>query len=251
MIKIQLLSDLHLELMRPAYSWSIPNLESDIVVLAGDIGCGLAACDWILEQSEILGKDIVWVFGNHETYHHDFRLIDDAKNYTKDTRVFLLEKDILEYKGYRLLGATLWTDYLLYGPNCQKVSMQAANDCLNDHRLINLGKFKASDALIKHEDTMQWLRENLTGTKDIVVTHHMPTAYAVNPKYRDHITSTAFASDLDGFILERQPLAWMFGHGHSAVDLMIGKTKCISNPKGYVHEDVDFNSNLVIELDNI
>lgn len=44
-MKLQILSDLHLEMIDPPYSWSIPETIAEVVVFAGDIGVGVAAGD--------------------------------------------------------------------------------------------------------------------------------------------------------------------------------------------------------------
>ncbi len=40
-MKLQILSDLHLEMVTPPYSWRIPESVAEVVVLAGDIGVGV------------------------------------------------------------------------------------------------------------------------------------------------------------------------------------------------------------------
>src|SRR5216683_1446202 len=44
-MKLQILSDLHLEMVKP-YSWRIPETVAEVVVLAGDIGVGLSGVNW-------------------------------------------------------------------------------------------------------------------------------------------------------------------------------------------------------------
>jgi hypothetical protein len=45
-MKLQILSDLHLEMVKPPYSWRIPETAAEVVVLAGDIGVGLSGVNW-------------------------------------------------------------------------------------------------------------------------------------------------------------------------------------------------------------
>jgi hypothetical protein len=45
-MKLQILSDLHLEMVKPPYSWRIPETAAEDVVLAGDIGVGLSGVNW-------------------------------------------------------------------------------------------------------------------------------------------------------------------------------------------------------------
>lgn len=38
---------------------------------------------------------------------------------------------------------------------------------------------------------------------------------------------------MDDVIREKKPSAWLFGHTHESMDVMIGDTRCLSNPYGY------------------
>jgi len=78
-MKIQLLSDLHNEFLRSGridlnHKWSglIPEVETDIIVLAGDIDTGINGVEWAVKESERLAKNIVYVLGNHEFYGHEY-----------------------------------------------------------------------------------------------------------------------------------------------------------------------------------
>jgi hypothetical protein len=52
-MKLQILSDLHLEMVKPPYSWRIPETEAEVVVLAGDIGVGLSGVKWAIREAEL------------------------------------------------------------------------------------------------------------------------------------------------------------------------------------------------------
>ena len=64
-MKLQILSDLH----REGYNFDIPDIESDLVVLAGDIDKGTDGVRWAIDESERLNKPIIYIFGNHEFYN--------------------------------------------------------------------------------------------------------------------------------------------------------------------------------------
>jgi hypothetical protein len=42
--------------------------------------------------------------------------------------------------------------------------------------------------------------------------------------------------------------AWLFGHTHNFVDLMIGSTRIVANPRGYPSEKSEFRTGFVIEV---
>jgi Icc-related predicted phosphoesterase len=61
--------------------------------------------------------------------------------------------------------------------------------------------------------------------------------------------AAAYASDLEDFIIETKPDLWIHGHVHEPFDYVIGKTRIICNPHGYVQDPYNgFNSKLVIEV---
>jgi Icc-related predicted phosphoesterase len=72
--------------------------------------------------------------------------------------------------------------------------------------------------------------------KNIIITHHLPSYSCIDPKYRNSSLNQFFANDLDYLINELKPVAWIFGHSHSAVDIKIGETRCVSMPTGYPSE---------------
>ena len=65
-MKIHYLSDLHLEFGKMPKNYRVP-AGTDVVVLAGDIGVGLAGLHWALLAFDC---PVVYVAGNHEHYGH-------------------------------------------------------------------------------------------------------------------------------------------------------------------------------------
>jgi hypothetical protein len=55
----------------------------------------------------------------------------------------------------------------------------------------------------------------------------------------DTIMNGGYSSDLDEFIEERPHIKlWTHGHTHHVFDYMIGETRVVCNPRGYVgHEE--------------
>ena len=46
----------------------------------------------------------------------------------------------------------------------------------------------------------------------------------------------AYSSDLSEFILDRPQIKlWTHGHTHDPYDYMIGSTRIVCNPRGYIH----------------
>lgn len=60
----------------------------------------------------------------------------------------------------------------------------------------------------------------------------------------------AFATELGNYIADSRIDAWIYGHAHHSSDFLIGNTRLVSNPHGYVFagENVGFNPSAIIEL---
>ena len=125
-MKIQLLSDLHLE-SNPDFIPS-PAPAADVLVLAGDIGSYQAGSalantgdsDFGLARfSPLHGwpTPVLFVPGNHEYDGLDF---DEAHTRLRQTcerlGITWLEREVLQLGGVRFVGTTLWTDFDALGP---------------------------------------------------------------------------------------------------------------------------------------
>src|SRR5690606_11482113 len=112
-MKVLVVSDLHLE-------FSVPDLgpaarKADAVILAGDIHLGSQAMDWIVQQ---FGKrPVLYVPGNHEFYRgeHASVLRNLRAAAAKHGNIHILDQDSVVLGEVEFLGATLWTDFALYG----------------------------------------------------------------------------------------------------------------------------------------
>lgn len=123
-MKIQLLSDLHLE-ANPSFV-PVPAPEADLLVLAGDIGSYqtrrdgsvMNEPDWGLQRFSPLPQHagwptpVVFVPGNHE---YDALDVDEAhvdmRKACERLGIQWLERETLQMQGVRLIGTTLWSDY--------------------------------------------------------------------------------------------------------------------------------------------
>jgi hypothetical protein len=107
-MKIQIVSDIHLGLAPCA----LPNVGADLLILAGDIHRPVEALRWARE----LPIPIIYVPGNHEYYGSSLPATDRLlRELVQDSNVTLLDCAEKRIGDLRVLGATLWTDFLLYG----------------------------------------------------------------------------------------------------------------------------------------
>jgi len=248
-MKIQLLSDLHIEFE----SYGYPDVDSDVVVLAGDIHTKTHGVLWAIEN--ITDKPVIYVLGNHEYYGKTYpKLIDTAKELAKGSNVHVLENEVITLDGVNFLGCTLWTDFRLYGDpriagyHCQ----QAMNDYRKIKKLPGYSKIRSIDVAQIHHASKTWLAKELKarkGAKNIVLTHHGPSLKSVSAEFKNDLTTAAYVSNMESFIEEYEPWYWLHGHMHNSSDYFIGDCRVLCNPRGYsCEENTEFMPNLVFEV---
>ena len=73
-------------------------------------------------------------------------------------------------------------------------------------------------------------------TKFVIVGHHSPSFQSVSAEFKhDILMNGGYHSNLDNFISDNpQILLWLHGHTHSAHDYVIGNTRILCNPRGYI-----------------
>lgn len=242
-MKIQLLSDLHLEFGDYSYF----GCGADVVVLAGDIHTKQRGISWAVEN--IRDRPVIYVLGNHEFYGEFYpRLIETARSIVQGTSVHLLENDVVSIDGVNFVGCTLWTDFELFGDpritgyHCQQVM----TDYRRIRRLPHYSRMRAIDTAIIHKHSLRWLDGALTelrGGTNIVVSHHGPSVRSVPVDHRGDMTMAAYVSDLEEFVLGHAPSYWIHGHLHASAEYTIGDCTVLCNPKGYPSEEnVEFDS---------
>ena len=127
-MKLHILSDIHLEFA----PFEVPETDADVVVLSGDIGKGFQE----IELANRCGKPVVYVAGNHEYYGGAMPKLTEKMRDVAGPNVALLENDEVTIGGVRFLGATLWTDFRLFGEASIDHCMVVAGEQMNDFRLI-------------------------------------------------------------------------------------------------------------------
>lgn len=249
-------SDLHVD--ANAHSpWVLPRPrpDHDVVIIAGDICEGLArGVNWIAAQA-LNAKPVIYVAGNHEYYGFDF---DDERAAGKTAaaehpNIHVLDRDAIEVDGVLFLGATLWTDYGLFGEDAVAAAQLKAEHTMSDHRLIlrDGHRWRAVDALEEHLTSRRWLEARLENhaASSVVVTHTAPSLKSIAPRYQHELVTTGFASNLDDLIV-RGPKMWVHGHTHIGCDYRHGACRVVNNPRGYAAagEDAGFEQSLIFAL---
>ena len=211
---------------------------------------------------------VVLIMGNHEHYHGDYaRTADIIRGTFGDLHnVHFLDKEWRIINGVLFYGGTLWTDMNAEDP----ATLRQIAYMMNDYRgVINSTKtvqhrvptydennteswaFKERPATFTPEDSVEDHKAFLAGLDEVlalhpgmttvVVGHHAPSKASTHPRYKsEFITNGAYSTNLDDFILDRRQIKlWTHGHTHELYDYMIGSTRIVCNPRGYIgHESI-------------
>lgn len=246
-MKIQIMSDLHLECedLHPQET------NAKLIVLAGDIGKGIAGLAWA--RCKFPHQQIIYVPGNHEFYGKQrLDTLARMRIEARDLGIHLLDNDEVMIDGVRFLGSTMWTSFQLFGMERMKECMSEALVGLNDFRVIHEGSkghFSPSHSVQLHIESVVWLAEKLKTKVDggtVVVTHHLPSMRSVSERYKKEVLAACFASEVDHLVPQAD--LWIHGHTHDSFNYTLDGTPVICNPKGYGQENRKFDSGLTIDF---
>jgi predicted phosphodiesterase len=245
-LKIQLLSDLHLETETFTPQ---PAPGADLLVIAGDVdstwqGLSLFA-NWPVP--------VIYVPGNHE---FDGRDVDEALSGLRmrcaELGLTLLERDTIlvsapDGRAIRFVGTTRWCDFDLFGADQRERCMRAASYFVKVMRATRRGQ--VFDPECVREEALrcrQWLTETLTDTggdgtcwdETVVITHYAPSVLSADPRYGRQPGTASFCNADDDLL----PAArlWLHGHLHCRHDYTVrharGQTRVVSNARGHTHK---------------
>lgn len=267
-MKIQLLSDLHLE--TNADFQATPAPDADLLVLAGDVG-SYQQGSRLVEDDFGLGRfsplngwpmPVLYIPGNHEYDALDF---DEVHASLRELCVRLgiqwLERETLEIDGVRFVGTTLWSDFdALVQPadtltqvlRKRGKAFRAANFYLEKAATMRHGEpFLAEQMREQGLACQAWLREALAQPFDgptVAVTHFAPTLSSADPRYGVTPGTAGFCNALDELIPQAD--IWLHGHLHCAFDYVQDGCRVVANPLGYAPkgEQEDFRSTLTVDI---
>ena len=264
-MKIRVLSDLHLEFA----DWTPPKGDEDVVVLAGAIHQGVKGIKWARQHFPLV--PVIYVPGNHEYYGRELiEHLEALRAAGRKHGVDVLDGDELVLDGVRFLGATIWTDYALYGDGPAVIrAMYGAVRGMEDHQVIRYGDraLHPNDLLTIHREQSAWLEQRLAAEfsgPTVVITHRAPSPRSVARQFDGSLLSPSFASDLTRLMgLPRvppvmtaaipapvTPALWIHGHMHQSYDYVECDTQVVCNPRGYApyEPNPDFDPAMIVEV---
>jgi hypothetical protein len=279
-VKIQLLSDLHLE-AHPDFV-PTPAPQADLLVLAGDIGSyqhgsQLAEADFGLGRfapSRGWPTPVLFVPGNHEYDGQDFDLAHERLQAAcLRLGIRMLERETVtaaELLGpgvpaLRFVGTTLWSDFDALNPAAQSATgalgqvlqarekaFRAANFYLRKTGGTRFGQPMLAEQLREQALVCQaWLHDALLQPFDgdtVVITHFAPSLKSADPRYGLVPGTAGFCNVLDHLL--PQARLWLHGHLHCPSDYLHHGCRVVANPLGYARkgEQAQFNPTLCLDL---
>ena len=262
-MKIAVCSDIHLE-FGPIELNNTNN--ANVLILSGDICVAKDLSHSDSKKGDISRKffrmcalrfpHVLYVMGNHEHYHGDFATSGKIikEELAQYANVHLLDQETKVIDDITFIGGTLWTDMnkedgitLMHMKNMMNDFCCVKNSSRKRHYRDTLGNphsqasnFTPDDAVEDHKKMLEYIKIMVEGKHDqkiVVVGHHAPSKASTHPRYvNETIMNGGYSSDLSEFILDHPQIKlWTHGHTHENFDYLIGSTRIVCNPRGYIN----------------
>lgn len=243
-MKLQYLSDLHLELHADGGLSFVDSLDPsgvDVLVVAGDfaVGKGIGPALDLLCGHYAAAK-VLYVHGNHEFYgsNRERVVAETRAACARNANLAWLDGDVVELGGARFVGTPLWFR--------EPVGAGYLSRGMSDFVQIEgfTGWVYAENAR-----ALDFLERELRAD-DVVITHYLPVEASIAPRWKGNALNPFFLCDVETLMRARAPRVWIHGHTHDSIDLTIGATHVLANPFGYMKYELNrsFQPRALIEL---
>lgn len=212
----------------------------------------------------------------HGDFKHTLRNLKEKLQVHKN--LYILDKEVLRVDDVTFVGSTLWTDMNKRDPltlhaigsmmndfrvvknsNRQiyrnvpiyKKDDEGLNYVLDDKGyMIQIGmkkkeepaRFSPEDAADENEKCFGYIKHIVSeNDKVVVIGHHTPSSKSMHPRYaHDTLMNGGYHNSYEEYIMDHPNIVlWTHGHTHEKYDYMIGGTRVVCNPRGYIgHEQI-------------
>jgi inhibitor of KinA sporulation pathway (predicted exonuclease) len=149
--------------------------------------------------------------------------LDALRSWRRPENFHWLENSSVVIDGQRFIGCSLWF------PLAPDADTGAISDFVQIRDFVPWVYERNRESVAFLEASVRF--------NDVVVTHHLPSSRCVDRKYRGDPLNAFFVCDVEHVIRAKKPAAWIHGHTHETVDLVVEQTRIVCNPYGYAgHE---------------
>ena len=243
-IKIQYISDLHLEFKDNKDGLRHMDTDADVLVIAGDLDIGSKIFDHLIHLSK--KRKVIFVYGNHEFYdgkptHQLKKRGNIVSKFNKDLHILDRQSVIIEDTTF--IGATGWID-----GSYRDIDIVQFNS-YNDFETIY--GFASSHNVWGKKDK-DFICHTLTNSKtknNIIITHFLPIPWCISNGYIGSYYNPCFTNNWKWVYNHSDKINyWIHGHSHEFFKMKAKETVFCRNPFGYPREDVDFKPNEFINI---
>jgi Icc-related predicted phosphoesterase len=252
MVRVQIVSDLHIEYNNSEYvdPLSFIKPSADILILAGDIG-SLYKQEQLkdfLEKICAHFKHVFYIPGNWEYYLINgytpvtmnnlmYRLSTIAKTirnlHVLDHSSILIEDNVC------IAGCTLWSHLEIDLPKY----------------IVRIHKVNTESYNLMYEKSVKYIKKIIDYCQNkkyklILVTHHCPTYKTLAKSTKPEKLFSLYSSHLDCLLYKDLVNTWICGHTHSNFDFITEEgTRVVSNQKGKPKDSIlDYKKDFVIDI---
>jgi predicted phosphodiesterase len=243
-MKIQITADLHIEYLTSTKNLIDIGTDSEILILAGDIGCAYNIKQLMDFFESIVHKyhHVIYVPGNTEFYIKRFNMPKSL--YTLNERLKLIEKrfpnvHILNRKTIQIdkvvfTGCVLWSNPVDTLPQYVRIH-EVDKETFSENNKNDITYIKASIELVKS-----------LGLKHVIITHYCPLSFSDFPEFT-HPRHDLYFNNLT--LTPTPGTTWIYGHIHVCDDREKDGTRYISNSRGKKTKiSEDYRSGFSIEI---
>lgn len=260
-MRIQYISDIHLEFLSSLLKAKRFSPKADILCLAGDIGYPASPIyRQFLKSVSTDFKKVFLIAGNHEYYdpkgsqytagssaadvYYRAQSMDAVHETIKGViadlpNITFLDNSYEDYEGVRFVGTTLWT-------RIPAAPVVLINDF---HEIPEMTPALYNELHLGACEFLESADVQESPLPVVVITHHVPSPDFTHPAYVKYAAYNCFfAADCERFF--KPPLiTWIYGHTHMPARTIREGIQFACNPVGYPAEATNRHDlNAVLEL---